>query len=393
MVKSKDILIKLQFLFVFLIPVTPHFTISQNLQLDDIPVFLSLFFLICNFYFKNYKKFYIKESLPIAIFIIYISIQNFILNGSIIYSDNLRFTFYLLTFISIMNIKEFSFIDRYIFSLMIFLTFFSISFYFFETHLGTDSYEYWKIGFNQNEWGFTKGRMNGFQAGGPNAFGGLIACLTIYCISKIRSNLHYLLIFIGIFGCFLTYSRASIIVLFLSLSFYFLLNRNLIGFFILILSFLVTINFGLIERFTSESETEGIQDRIEMQGASIENITSKSFSENLIGYGYGRFGIVRSELKLIDEFQDQYRPTGPHNSFLFMILNYGIIGLILFLNIFLYPLRVFFKNLNKNLTNPSYLFLGSFIALSFTGDFIQNHSVSVLFFVVLFNSIKAELNE
>ena len=149
----------------------------------------------------------------------------------------------------------------------------------------------------------------------------------------------------------------------------------------------------MIERFTSESETEGIQDRIEMQGASIENITSKSFSENLIGYGYGRFGIVRSELKLIDEFQDQYRPTGPHNSFLFMILNYGIIGLILFLNIFLYPLRVFFKKLNKNLTSPSYLFLGSFIALSFTGDFIQNHSVSVLFFVVLFNSIKAELNE
>ena len=44
--------------------------------------------------------------------------------------------------------------------------------------------------------------MNG-QAGGPNAFGGLIACLTIYSVSSLENIKKYLIIFIGILGCFL----------------------------------------------------------------------------------------------------------------------------------------------------------------------------------------------
>ena len=44
------------------------------------------------------------------------------------------------------------------------------------------------------------------------------------------------------------------------------------------------------------------------------------------------------------------------------------------------------------LTDSKYLFLGCFVALSFTGDFIQNHSISVLFFLLLFESLRREEN-
>ena len=162
--------------------------------------------------------------------------------------------------------------------------------------------------------------------------------------------------------------------------------------FVFVIALSITLNFGLIDRFTSENETEGIQDRIEMQDASISDILNKSISENLIGYGQGNFGIVRDELMLIDNFSTDVRPTGPHNSFLFLILNYGFIGLLLFLSIFIKPLKIFFSKFSKNLIDSKYLFLGCFVALSFTGDFIQNHSISVLFFLLLFESLRKEEN-
>jgi len=116
-----------------------------------------------------------------------------------------------------------------------------------------------------------------------------------------------------------------------------------------------------------------------MQDASISDILNKSISENLIGYGQGNFGIVRDELMLVDNFSADVRPTGPHNSFLF-------------LNIFIKPLKIFFSKFSNNLIDSKYLFLGCFVALSFTGDFIQNHSISVLFFLLLFESLRREEN-
>ena len=40
MVKSENYLVKAQLALVFLIPITPHIEISNNIQLDDIPVLL-----------------------------------------------------------------------------------------------------------------------------------------------------------------------------------------------------------------------------------------------------------------------------------------------------------------------------------------------------------------
>ena len=387
MVKSKNYLVESQLALVFLIPVTPHIEISSILQLDDIPILLFFVLFVINIYLKNINRFYLKEIIPISFFIAYISIQNYFINSNLLFSDSVRYIFYLILLITILNLQNTQFMDRYLFSLLIFLSLFSIISYFFKLDFGIDSYDYWKIGFNSNNWIFTDGRVNGLQAGGPNAFGGIIACLGIYCVAYLKGNLKDIIIFISLLGCFFTYSRAAIIVFVSLLVIYVLLEKHYLRLLTIVITLLITINFGLIDRFTSESETEGVEDRVQMQQASFQDISSRSFQENIFGYGFNNFGIVRDELKSIGEFSDDLRPTGPHNSFLFLVLSYGFFGLFLFLNIFLRELISFFKLFKENLIKSNYLFLGSFVSLSFTGDFIQNHSISVLFFLIFFKLI------
>ena len=80
MAKYKNQLIKLQFLVIFFIPLTPHIKITNFLQLDDLPVLLFLILFFVNIFIKNIQKFYFKEVTPLIIFILYISIQNLRLN-------------------------------------------------------------------------------------------------------------------------------------------------------------------------------------------------------------------------------------------------------------------------------------------------------------------------
>ena len=387
MVEFKDKLVNFQLLLVFLIPITPHIEIAESIQLDDIPVILFFFLFLINIYNQKINKLFFKETLPFIYFISYITIQNFLINGDLFFSDNIRYLFYLLIFVTILNYNPRKLINDLFLYLSVTLGIFSILFYTFEFNFGTDSYNYWNIGFNQNEWNFTKGRMNGFQAGGPNAFGGLIASLTLVTSSRHQGLFQYLLIAIGTLGCFFTYSRGAFIILIFFLILYLLLSSNYVSIGILTCVFLIIFNFGLIERYTSDIENQGIEDRVEWQQASVSSISNNSFTENLFGYGHGNFGIVNDKVDNLTEFSDDVTPTGPHNSFLFIILNYGFLGLLIFLNIFLRPFLIFLNDLKKNFQEPHYLFLGSFVALSFTGDFIQNHSISVLFFLTFFTLI------
>ena len=384
MVKFKDKLVNFQFLLVFIIPVTPHLEIVNNIQLDDVPVFLFFLMFLINIYNKNISKLFFKETVPFICFILYITIQNYLLTGYLLFSENLRYSFYFLIFVLILNNYPRKFIKDLYLSLTLFLGIFSILFYIFELNLGTDSYDYWNIGFNQNEWNFTNGRMNGFQAGGPNAFGGIITSLTLFTVSRYKGLLQYSLIAIGTLGCFLTYSRGAFLVLIFFLFLYLVFNNNIRAQCILLGVILITLNFGLIERFTSDIENQGIEDRVEWQQASVSFISNSSFVNNVFGYGHGNFGIVDKKAKNLNSSSNEVASTGPHNSFLFMILNYGFMGLLLFLNIFIRLLLKFLKDFKKNFQESHYIFLGSFVALSFTGDFIQNHSISVLFFLSFF---------
>jgi O-antigen ligase len=306
------------------------------------------------------------------------------LNGSLFFSDFIRYIFYLLILIFVLNIEDLvNFNSNYVF-LFLFLSTFSILFYFIKIDLGTDSYDYWNIGFNSNQWNFTKGRMNGFQAGGPNAFGGLIASLACYCL-LIQNNINKnFVIVLGTLGCFFTYSRGALIILVIFVIFHLIKSKNVSSLFLLTLTLLFTSTFGLVDRFTSEVETEGIEDRIQMQEAIFTNFSDRTIYENIFGYGYDNYGVVRNTVQSINEFDEDLRPTGPHNSFLFIILNYGFLGLLFFINIFFRQFIIFLKSFNNSIKKPEYFFLGSFVALSFSGDFIQNHSISVLFFFTFF---------
>ena len=77
------------------------------------------------------------------------------------------------------------------------------------------------------------------------------------------------------FGCFFTYSRASLLVFVTLCVLLLIINKEYIGLAFLIMSILFSMNFGLINRFSSESETEGITDRLEMQAATSSELVNR----------------------------------------------------------------------------------------------------------------------
>ena len=384
MVKFKDYVIKLQFILLLIIPLVPHFDFLALLHLDDLPVVLFIFLSSFQLFFSNEKLKAFAKLYPILFFLIYITIQNYFINGNIFFSDNLRYTFYLFVLIYVYEFAVKNSIENALIPITLFISFFSISAFFFEFNLGTDLYDYWNIGLNFNEWGFTKGRVNGFQAGGPNALGALITCLTIFSANKVKGNLQYLIILSGIFGCFFTYSRAAFLTLVIFLTINFLIGKDFRKLLFLFFCIFITSSYGLVDRFTSEEETDGVNDRIEMQQTTVNNFRNQNITDLIVGYGYGNIALVRDEIKPVSEFSTDLRPTGPHNSYLYIVLNYGVIGLVFFILIFSKVILDFVKNFNKYIRSPKAWFILSFLFLSLTGDFIQNHSISILFFLLYF---------
>ncbi len=393
MVKFKDNVIKLQFISLLIIPIVPHLDFFLFLHLDDIPVILFIFLSIFQIFFSDQKFKLFSNTYSILVFLIYITIQNYFINRNIIFSDNLRYTFYLFVLIYVYQFSDKRVIENFLVPLTLSISFFSIFAYVFEFNLGTDLYDYWNIGLNLNEWGFTKGRVNGFQAGGPNALGALIACLTIFSALKVKGNLKYLVIFSGILGCFFTYSRAAFLTLIIFLTIAFLIRKDYKKLLFILLCLFITSSYGLVDRFTSEEETDGVNDRIEMQQTTVNNFRNQNVTNLLIGYGYGNIAIVRDEIKPVSEFSPDLRPTGPHNSYLYIILNYGMVGLLFFILIFSKVTLDFVRNFNDYIQSPKAWFILSFLFLSLTGDFIQNHSISILLFLLYFLLEKEMIEE
>jgi O-antigen ligase len=155
---------------------------------------------------------------------------------------------------------------------------------------------------------------------------------------------------------------------------------------VLILAILFTLNFGLIERFTSEKETEGIQDRIEMQTATSGYLTNQNLTSLFVGNGLNNVGVVNDKVGSVNSFDENLRVTGPHNSYLFFILKYGIIGLIMYLLIFnKYIKKILNINLKKLFINGSFLSVSAFLTLGLTSDLLHNHTVVWLIFYFLYD--------
>jgi len=186
-------------------------------------------------------------------------------------------------------------------------------------------------------------------------------------------------------ACFFTYSRSSLLVLtFLILIFIFTNTDKRKNLIYMTVALLFLLNFGLIERFTSEKETEGIQDRIQMQTATAGYLSNLDISNLLIGNGYNNVGVVNDNVGNIRDFDDDLRVTGPHNSYLFFILKYGIIGFVLYSTILFKLIKTILENNIKNLTiDASIMSISAFLILGLASDLLHNHSVVWLMYYFL----------
>ena len=391
-------LTKLPVILLFCIGVTPHLNIGNNLlYLDDLPVILILgIFIITMFQGRDFilrKVYKMKYFYFWVLFLIYILLNPSIVLGYFsITTDFMRYAF-LFTVLFLLFYFEDSkdFISRVSTGLLILLSLFSIVSFFFELSFGTDAYNYWKIGFNPNNWGFTGGRINGFQAGGPNSFGDLICILTLKVVSdnKVNGRIYNLILFMGYTGCFFTFSRSSILVLTFFSIILLILQKRTTSLAILSAAILLSVNFGLVDRFLSQSETDGIKDRIEMQSATAQIIQERSAKNSIFGYGFNQFAVVRSEVKPINEFSDNLRPTGPHNGYAYQLLNYGYVGLVLFLALVIYPLlRLNSYRVSYLVGTQNLLPISAFLVLNFAGDLFQNQSIAWIFWLYLFELYK-----
>ena len=391
-------LTRLPIVLLFSIAVLPHIDIGNKfIYLDDLPVIFILGLLVMavfNINDLNLSKTYEIKYLYLWITLLIYTLFNplIVLGYFSITTDFLRYVFlFSLLFLLFYLEDSNGVISKMSIALLVFLSLFSILSYLFKINLGTDAYDYWNIGFNSNNWGFTPGRINGLQAGGPNSFGDLICILTLKVISdkKIDNILYNLLIALGYLACFFTYSRSSIIVLVLFSTILLIYKNRRTSILVLLLSILLTMNFGFIDRFISESETDGINDRVEMQSATAGAIQERPLKNSFFGYGFNQFAIVRSEIKPIDQFSDNLRPTGPHNGYMFQLLNYGYIGLLLFLSTLLYPITQISSFKLKDLMDTLNLFpIAAFLVLNLAGDVFQNQSIAWIFWIYLFDLYK-----
>ena len=374
-----NLLSKISISTLFFIPIIPHLNIVENfLHTDDLPIIIFVSLSIYEILRK--KKLIFDDNLKyLIIFITYITIQNYVINKTFLSSDSLRFTFYLLLFVYVINFKIYINFQSQISFLLSFLTLFSITTYFFEIDFGSDIYHTWNIGFNESNLEYLKGRINGFQAGGPNSFADLITLLTIYIIFKVDDKKAFLVASTSFLAILFTYSRFSIIVLFIFVLYriYMSKYKKYIIYFVILL-LIVSYSFGLIERFLND-DNSGISDRILMVTASIQYFSDLDLLDKIFGVGSNQLIFLSDEVFNLSEFNKNPYSYGPHNSYIFYLINYGILGfslLILFI----------FKFIKLKNTSESRKFvLISFLLLNLSTDLFFNHSVSWFFYLILFH--------
>ncbi len=320
----------------------------------------------------------------IFLFLIFLILQNLYINQSVLSSDIYRFVFYFILYIYMSNNKN-QFHYFYLpLILFVFLAGFAITGYIFELNLGRDDYQTWNIGFNPSDLDYLKGRMNGFQAGGPNSFADLITITAVYSLFKYKNSYVFFIVPMALIAVIVTYSRFSLIVLilftFLKLIKEKLYTQLLVS--VLVLS-IAAIPLGVYERFMND-DNNGISDRLLMLESSIDYFNSSALELKIIGNGSNQLIFESNNIYLYDEFEKNPYSYGPHNSLIFYLINYGIVGVVLYILIF----RVLFKR--KLDFDFNLITLLAFFILSMSTDLLHNHSVSWFLYFAYFSYIKAE---
>ena len=261
---------------------------------------------------------------------------------------------------------------------------FAVGAYVFELNFGNDDYQTWNIGFNPSDLDYLKGRINGFQAGGPNSFADLITITAVYSLFKYKNSYVFFIVPLALFAVIVTYSRFSLIVLML-FTFLKLIKEKLYT--VLIVStliFLFAVNsLGVYERFMND-DNNGISDRVLMLEASTDYFMSSSLEAKLIGNGSNKIIFESNNIYLYDEFEKNPYSYGPHNSFIFYLINYGVVGVLLYISIFM----SLFKGKLK--FDFNLITVAVFFVLSLSTDLLHNHSVSWFLYFVYYSYLKAE---
>ena len=368
----------------FLIPIIPHFEIyGPYLHTDDLPILI--FISIAITYIIKHKMFVLDMTGKyIFLFLIFLILQNLYINQSVLSSDIYRFVFYFILYIYMSNNKN-QFHYFYLpLILFVFLAGFAITGYIFELNLGRDDYQTWNIGFNPSDLDYLKGRMNGFQAGGPNSFADLITITAVYSLFKYKNSYVFFIVPMALIAVIVTYSRFSLIVLilftFLKLIKEKLYTQLLVS--VLVLS-IAAIPLGVYERFMND-DNNGISDRLLMLESSTDYFISSALELKIIGNGSNQLIFESNNIYLYDEFEKNPYSYGPHNSLIFYLINYGIVGVVLYILIF----RVLFKR--KLDFDYNLITLLAFFILSMSTDLLHNHSVSWFLYFAYFSYIKAE---
>ena len=326
----------------------------------------------------------IEKYMYFLFFIIYMIIQNLFVKGEFLHSEIMRFGFYLFVFIFISQIGQKNYMNTFPFYIFLFLSSFSILSYLFSLNLGRDIYQTWNIGINLSDIEYIKGRTNGFQAGGPNSFADLITITAVYSLFKYKNSYALFIVPLALIAVIVTYSRFSLIVLILFTFIKFIKDRLYAQLIVsvLVLSIAV-IQLGVYERFIND-DNNGISDRLLMLEASTEYFISSSLELKLIGNGSNQLIFESNNIYLYDEFEKNPYSYGPHNSFIFYIINYGIVGVALYILIFM----TLFKR--KLVFNFNLITIAVFFTLSLSTDLLHNHSVSWFLYLVYFSHIKSE---
>ncbi len=268
--------------------------------------------------------------------------------------------------------------------LFIYLAGFAISGYIFDISLGKDEYQTWNIGFNPSNLDYLKGRMNGFQAGGPNSFADLITITAVFSLFKYKNSYALFIAPVALIAVIVTYSRFSLIVLIL-FTFLKLIKEKMYTHLIVLIMVLsiAGVSLGVYERFMND-DNNGISDRLLMLEASADYFISSSLELKLIGNGSNQLIFESNNIYLYDDFDKNPYSYGPHNSFIFYLINYGIVGLLLYILIFM-PL---FKR--KFVLDSNLIVITVFFILSLSTDLLHNHSVSWFLYFVYFSYLKSE---
>ncbi len=278
------------------------------------------------------------------------------------------------------------YLDYFYLPLILFISFagFAVGAYAFELNLGNDDYQTWNIGFNPSDLDYLKGRINGFQAGGPNSFADLITITAVYSLFRYKNSYVFFIVPLALFAVIVTYSRFSLIVLMLFIFLKLIKEKLYTELIVYTLIFLFAVNsLGVYERFIND-DNNGISDRILMLEASTDYFMSSSLEAKLIGNGSNKIIFESNNIYLYEEFEKNPYSYGPHNSFIFYLINYGIVGFLLYISIFM---SLFKRKLKFDF---NLITVAVFFVLSLSTDLLHNHSVSWFLYFVYFSYIKAE---